>query len=114
LRPPLVDRRALAILGGAALVVTVIVVAFYVFGVGERSRNYGGWSSGARWLIWLTPLFLLSMLPVCDWLAGRSWGKVVAYVFLAVSVLSASYPSWNPWRHPWLYNLIDALGGIPY
>jgi hypothetical protein len=114
LRPPFVDPRMLGILGGVSLLITVIVVGFYVFGVSDRSRNYGGWSIGPRWLIWLTPLFLLSMLPVCDWLAGRTWGRRVAYVLLAVSVLSASYSAWNPWRHPWLYSLIDTFGGIPY
>jgi hypothetical protein len=113
-RPMFVDPRVLGVFGGVALLITIVVVCFYVFGVGERSRNYGGWSIGPRWLIWLTPLFLLSMLPVCDWLAGRKWGRGLAYALLAVSVLSASYPTFNPWRHPWLYNLMDTFGGIPY
>jgi len=33
---------------------------------------------------------------------------------LALSVLSVSYPAWNPWRHPWIYNLLEALDRIKY
>jgi hypothetical protein len=105
--------RALPILIGMTLLLSVVVLGFYVF-YDERNRNYGGWACGPRWLLWLTPFFLLTMIPACDWLAGRRWGRGVGYILLAVSVVSASYPAWSPWRHPWLYNLIDALGGIPY
>ena len=80
----------------------------------RKSSNYGGWTSAPRWLLWLTPLWLLSMLPVVDWLGARRWGRGLACVLLALSVLSASYPAWNPWRHPWIYNYLDAQGKIPY
>jgi hypothetical protein len=51
---------------------------------------------------------------VADRLAGRRWGRLVGYVLLGVSVLSASYPAWNPWRHPWLYNLMEYYGVLSY
>jgi hypothetical protein len=35
-------------------------------------------------------------------------------VLLAVSIFSASYSLWNPWRHPWIYDLMNARGWIPY
>jgi hypothetical protein len=92
------------------LVLSVVVIGFYLY----KSDNYGGWTSGLRWLMWLSPLWLLSMVPVADSLAGRRWGRGLAYLLLAVSVLSVSYPAWNPWRHPWLYNWMDAQGWIPY
>jgi hypothetical protein len=25
-----------------------------------------------------------------------------------------SYPEYNPWRHPWLYNYLEAQGWIKY
>ena len=78
------------------------------------TNNYGGNSSGPRWLFWLTPFWLLTMLPAADWLAGRRWGRGLACLLLAVSVLSASYPTWNPWRHPWLYNLLEYLNLVHY
>jgi hypothetical protein len=96
------------------LLLTIVVVGFYIGGVNPRNRNYGGWTSGLRWLIWLTPLWLMAMLPVADWLARRRWGRGAAYVFLAVSVFSISYPGWNPWRHPWLYDVLQAPGWINY
>lgn len=107
-------RRGLTLAGLLALGVTVVVLAFYVLVLHERQRNYGGWTSGPRWLLWLTPLWLVTMLPVADWLAGRRWGRVVAYVLLALSVLSVSYPEYSPWRHPWVYNFLEARGLLKY
>jgi hypothetical protein len=95
----------------ANLLLSTVVMVFYIF---QESGNYGGVSAGARWLIWLTPLWLLTMLPAADWLARRAWGRAVAVVLLMASVLSASYPTFNPWRHPWIYNGLDAWGRIPY
>jgi hypothetical protein len=54
------------------------------------------------------------MIPAVDWLARRGWGRGLAIVLLAVSVMSTHYQGWNPWRHPWLYNFLDYRGQIPY
>jgi hypothetical protein len=96
-----------------ALGVTMVVLAWYL-SLDERKRNYGGFTSGPRWLFWLTPLWLVAMIPVVDWLARWRWGRVLGYAFLAVSVLSVSYPQFNPWRHPWLYNLLKSADQLPY
>jgi hypothetical protein len=93
-----------------ALVVTIPVVSFYVL----KTNNYGGWTNGPRWLMWLTPLWLLALLPVADWLAPRRWTRGVGYILLAFSVLSVSYRDWNPWRHPWVYNCLESLGWLGY
>lgn len=94
------------------LLVSFAVIVFYA-GV-TRTANYGGWTSGARWFFWLAPLWLIALLPAADYLAPRRWGRCVALAFLAVSVFSASYPAWNPWRHPWLYNFLETMGQIPF
>ncbi len=105
------DRRALPIvLYLATLLVTVVVVVFYVF----KSNNYGGHSVGPRWLLWLTPLFLLTMLPAADKLSACRKGRALGCVLLAVSVFSASFPVMNPWRMPWLYQLLESYGWIRY
>jgi hypothetical protein len=96
------------------LILSTIVIGFYIFGVNERNRNYGGWTNGLRWLMWLTPLWLLTMLPAADWLARRRWSRATAYVLLAISIFSANYSWFNPWRHPWLYELLESKGMINY
>ncbi|MBV9122540.1 MAG: hypothetical protein JO112_04215 [Planctomycetes bacterium] len=91
---------------------TVVVLGFYIGIV--SSRNYGGWTSGPRWLFWLTPFWLLSMVPAADWLSQRRWGRCLAYGLFALSMISVTYPAWNPWRHPWIYDFMEARGWLPY
>ena len=106
--------HGLGVVALMTLILSVVVISFYIFGVNPRNRNYGGWTNGLRWLMWLTPFWLLTMLPVVDWLAGRRWGRACACLLLFVSVLSANYREWTPWRHPWLYDLLEWRGMIPY
>jgi hypothetical protein len=98
------------LIAGLTLYLTVVVTGFYMV----KTTNYGGWSNGPRWLMWLTPFWLLTMVPVVDWLAGKRWGRALGLAFLAISVFSVSYRDWNPWRHPWIYQVFDAVGWIPY
>ena len=92
------------------LVVSLFVIGFYLM----MSENYGGFAIGARWLMWLTPLWLLCLLPVVDGFAACRWRRGLAMAFLAVSVFSAFYSNWNPWRHPWLYDLLEWTGWVAY
>jgi len=94
------SRRVIAA-GIAAL--TVVTLVFYIGFRPQVDRNYGGWTSGFRWMFWFAPLWLVTMLPAGDAAAGSRWGKSLALVLLALSVLSASYPTWNPWIQPWIY-----------
>ncbi len=89
---------------------SVVVIGFYLY----QSDNYGGWSNGPRWLMWLTPLWLVCMLPALDGLARSRPGRGLALVLLAASVLSMSYQNWNPWRHPWAYNWMESLDWVRY
>jgi hypothetical protein len=92
------------------LVMSLVVIAFYLV----ETENYGGWTSGLRWLIWLTTPWLIVLLPVADWLGQRRWSRWVGYGLLAVSAFSANFAANNPWRHPWLYQLLEAYGWIRY
>ncbi|MEK6248484.1 MAG: hypothetical protein N2C12_09925 [Planctomycetales bacterium] len=76
---------------------------------GTENRNYGGLTSGLRWMFWLAPLWLLAMIPVADWSAGSRSRRILAMFLLAFSVLSASYPTWNPWSHPWITHWLRHL-----
>ncbi len=92
------------------LLLTAVVIGFYLF----ESDNYGGWTNGPRWLMWLTPLWLTCLLPLADRLACCRPGRAIAYVLLAVSVFSVHYQLWNPWRHPWLYDFLMECGWPGY
>jgi hypothetical protein len=92
------------------LLLSVVVIGFYLY----RTNNYGGWTHGLRWLMWLTPIWLTCLLPVADWLEAWRWGRRLGYFLLAVSVFSASYEPWNPWRHPWIYDVMEEVGWRGY
>jgi hypothetical protein len=104
LRQPERWRRDLALFVGA---LSLICIAFYLARPLE-DRNYGGMTSGFRWVFWFAPLWLMTMLPAADAAAGRRWLRGVCLVLLALSVLSASYPTWNPWTHPWIMEAMQA------
>jgi hypothetical protein len=67
-------------------------------------------TSGFRWLLWQAPLWLLVMLPAADRAARSRLGMAAALVLLVFSALSASYPTWNPWTQPWIYNWMESSG----
>lgn len=90
--------------------ISCVVIGFYIW----KTDNYGGWTIGPRWLMWLTPLWLISLLPVLDRMAPSRLGRGIACLFLLLSALSANYSLWNAWRHPWIYDAMLALGWPGY
>ena len=50
------------------------------------------------------------MLPAADCCPRRRWTRGLALVLLALSVLSVSYPTWNPWTSPWLMAFSQYMG----
>jgi hypothetical protein len=94
------------------LLVSITVIAFFAAIV--ATVNYGGFSSGPRWFFWLTPLWLLALAPVADRFGSCRWGRGIAYVCLAISVVAVSYPAWNPWRHPWYFQMLESWGLAGY
>jgi hypothetical protein len=100
-------RWLAAIIAGLSL----ICIAFYLRQP-LVNRNYGGVASGLRWMFWFSPLWLIAMLPAMDAAVHRPWFRAFALVCLCISVLSASYPTWNPWTQPWLMNFMQYLGWI--
>jgi len=107
-RPRDARLRELAILIAA---VSLVCLVFYLTRP-QDDRNYGGMTSGLRWMFWFAPMWLVAMLPAADAMAGRRWTRALAMVLLVLSVLSASYPTWNPWTHPWLLNFLHYLGWV--
>ncbi|VTT96375.1 Uncharacterized protein OS=Planctomyces maris DSM 8797 GN=PM8797T_23539 PE=4 SV=1 [Gemmataceae bacterium] len=90
------------------LVVSATVFAFYL--TRTQSYNYGGNTSGPRWLFWLIPLWVLAVPPAADRLASSRGGRGLCAVLLALSVFAAFYPAVNPWRNPWVLSLLEYTG----
>jgi hypothetical protein len=93
-----------------ALTVSAVVVGFYIY----KTNNYGGNTSGPRWLFWLIPLWTLALAPAADRLGRTNAGRGLVALLLGVSVLSAFYPAWNPWRAPWLLQWMEWTGRVKY
>jgi hypothetical protein len=91
------------------LTISVVVISFYLLMMGQNQRSYGGVSSALRWLFWLIPLWIVPLVSVVDKLANYKTGRGFCLILLLISVFSASYPIWNPWTHPWIYNLMIYL-----
>ncbi|MHB8900046.1 MAG: hypothetical protein ACYC6Y_14960 [Thermoguttaceae bacterium] len=98
-------------LAGLIAGVTVVCLWFYLFMQPQENRNYGGMTAGLRWAFWFAPLWLVGMVPAADRCSQRRWTRGMAMGLLALSAMSASYPTWNPWSHPWLYNFLAYLSG---
>jgi hypothetical protein len=88
------------------LVISVVVIVFYLLFMGQNQRSYGGMSSALRWLFWLIPLWSVPLVGVVDKLANYTLGRGMCLLFLILSIFSVSYPTWNPWTHPWIYQLM--------
>jgi hypothetical protein len=110
LRPSGAERKTFRLLALFSLLVSVVVIGYYIM----KTDNYGGWCNGPRWLMWLTPLWLVCMLPVLDRLAVSRGGRLFALVLLVISVLFMSYHLWSPWRHPWIYVWMESHGWKGY
>ena len=102
----------LPLFAAMTLAVSAVVFAFYL--TRTQSYNYGGFTSGPRWLFWLIPLWLLAVPVAADRLAASKAGRGFGAVLLGASVLSVFYPAWNPWRAPWLLQLMEFEGWVRY
>ena len=104
------EGAVVRILAMLTLVLTVITFVFYVI----RTESYGGMTAGPRWLFWLVPLWLLTMLPEADRWALDQRRRRLACVLLALSVGTASHTLTNPWQNSWLFALFRDWGIIRY
>jgi hypothetical protein len=104
--------KAFPFLGAATLGISIVVFAFYL--TRTNSYNYGGNTSGPRWLFWLIPLWILGGLPAFDGLATTRLRRSFAALLLGFSVLSVFYPAWNPWRNPWILQMLERTGTVNY
>ncbi len=98
-------KKELRLYASTVLGLSLLFVVFYLTR-NQGDRNYGGMTCGLRWFFPLIPLWIPAMLPVLDKIDNNKYWKGLALALLFLSIMSASYPSWNPWSHPWLYNFM--------
>jgi hypothetical protein len=103
------QRYAIRLIAWGTLATTVVVFVFYVTRP-AIDRNYGGMTSGLRWVFWLYPLWLMWMIPAVDFAVNRRLFRGIVLVLLAASVISAAMAADNPWTHPWLYQVLGSWG----
>ena len=107
LRNILGKDRPLKAISWLTFLLTVAMLAFYT--VNPKARNYGGSTSGLRWLFWLIPFWLV-VLPT-GLAAGqdRKAARWLSLIALTFSVLSIGYALRSPWSHPWIVDLMEHL-----
>ena len=93
----------------AIAAVSVVVIVFYLLRP-QADRNYGGMTSGFRWVFWMAPLWVAAAVPTADILGRSRLGRILACLLLAMSVLSVAYPTWNPWTRPWIEQALRHAG----
>lgn len=92
-------------IAAALLCVTLACIVFY----GSRDqvdRNYGGVSSGFRWLFWIIPGWIWLAIPAIDRSAPKPFWRGLVYLALFLGIISAVIPWANPWSHPWPYRIL--------
>jgi len=105
------DRGGTREVALAIAVISLVVIAFYVARP-QADRNYGGMTSGFRWVFWMAPLWLAAVAPAADLFGRTRSGRILACLLLAASVFSAAYPTWNPWTRPWIEQALRHVGAI--
>lgn len=97
------DQRNFAI---AITLTSLACLAFYLFFLDVRQRNYGGTTVAFRQLLWLHPIWLIASLPVLERILVSRFGRWLFALCALVSMVSVSYPTWNPWSQNWIWNLM--------
>ena len=93
-------------------ILTAVVLAFYL--TRTQNYNYGGVSCALRWSLWLTPFWLIALIPTLDAIVSSVTLRCLASILLVVSTVSAWLPVQNPWQQPWLFHRMEERGWVDY
>lgn len=91
---------------------TIVVLGFYL--TRTDNYNYGGNTFGLRWMLWLTPFWVLSLVPAFERVVGNRWMLAMTFLLLTVSVYSSLGASRNPWSPSWVFNRMKSFEWIDY
>ena len=110
--PPLYWESRLRNFHLLGTLLTIATLGFYL--TKTANYNYGGMTVSLRWMMWLIPFWLTSMLPALGFFGRRSWFRGIALVLMAVSTFSAWYPTQSPWAKNWIFQLMEQAKWIDY
>jgi hypothetical protein len=71
-------------------------------------------TGGFRWVFWFAPMWLLVAIPAADVLGRFRAGRGLCCLLLALSVLSVTFLTWNPWQQPWLAVFMQYMGWVKF
>lgn len=91
---------------------SVAVLGFYL--TRTANYNYGGNTFGLRWMIWLSPFWVLALVPAFEAVSQKKSGLAAAFVLLGVSIYSSLSAASNPWTASWLFHQMNDRGWIDY
>lgn len=97
---------------GLSAAASVVTVGFFL--TRTANYNFGGVSCALRWVLWIVPLWLLTLVPALDAAAGCVRGRFFVILTLVPSCWSVWTRMENPWHHPWLYYEMQSAGWINY
>lgn len=104
------NADALVAISRWTVLLTVTVLGFYF--TRTENYNYGGVTAGLRWVLWLTPLWLTSLIPLMDRWSDRKVFRLAIVPLFLLSAFSAWSRIDNPWRHPWIFTWMESRGLI--
>jgi hypothetical protein len=94
------------------LLLVLLVIGFY-WAV-NTERNYGGFCHGMRWLLWLTPIWLLYLPKVLDDVSQNKLGRSVVWATVLLSIFSVGDTLPNPWTYSWIHRIMIWCGLVGY
>lgn len=107
-----ITRSKLRLFHVLSLLLSLVTLGFYLSKT--ANYNYSGVSVALRWMLWLTPFWLLSLLPMLNRFGRRVWFRALSAVLLCISVFSAWYPANAPWAKNWIFQWMEAAKWINY
>jgi hypothetical protein len=108
-RTAVTDRAAWAV-AAMTLAVTLVTFGYYVF----STETYGGRTMGPRWLFWIVPLWLLTMVPEADRWGSSRTRRRIAIALLMISIGFSSIALADPWQPSPLLTVFRRLGLVAY
>jgi len=107
-----VHDRSLKTLLWLGVLTGSVVIAFYM--TRTQNYNFGGVSCALRWALWLTPFWIVALIPVLDRFGSSGKFRILTAGLAMVSMYSAWQPIGNPWQQPWLFGWMESRGWIDY